>query len=140
MRLDEDFEVEHYLAHQAETFLRRFDALSYLYLTRVMDYFDPLADPALDLAAVDTRFLALSFDTDWRFSSAHSAELAQALAAGGVDAEHVEITSPWGHDSFLLEVPDYHRTVAAFLRAPSAGGPPPAPPPRVTAAGTRSRR
>ncbi|MGP0049891.1 MAG: homoserine O-acetyltransferase MetX [Solirubrobacteraceae bacterium] len=119
MTFSEDFEVEHYLAHQGESFLRRFDALSYLYLSRTMDYFDPFSDPALDLAAVRTRFLVLSFDTDWRFSSEHSAHLTRELRRGGVDAEHVEIQSPWGHDSFLLEVPEYHRVVARFAAEPA---------------------
>jgi len=118
MTLDEDFEVEHYLTHQGESFVQRFDALTYLYLSRTMDYFDPIADPGLNLAAVaeaGTRFLMISFDTDWRFSSAHSARLTQELVRGGVDAEHIEITSPWGHDSFLLEVPEYHRRLAQFV-------------------------
>jgi len=121
MTLATDFEVEHYLEHQGNSFLRRFDALSYLYLTRVMDYFDPLADPTLDLAAVDTRFLLISFDTDWRFATKHSLHLARELRAGGVDVEHFEVRSPWGHDSFLLEVPEYHRRVAAFVDG-AAGG------------------
>ncbi len=118
MTLEQDFEVEHYLAHQGESFLQRFDALTYLYLSRTMDYFDPIADPGLDLRAVadaGTRFLLISFDTDWRFSSEHSARLAQELVDGGLDAEHVEIKSPWGHDSFLLDVPEYHRRLAWFV-------------------------
>ncbi len=118
MTFEADFEVEHYLAHQGESFLRRFDALSYLYLSRVMDYFDPLSDPALSLeavAAAGVRFLVISFDTDWRFGSEHSEQLVGALRRGGVDAEHVEISSPWGHDSFLLAVPAYHECVARFL-------------------------
>ena len=121
MTLATDFEVEHYLEHQGNSFLRRFDALSYLYLTRVMDYFDPLADPRLDLASVNTRFLLISFDTDWRFATKHSLHLARELRAGGVDVEHFEVRSPWGHDSFLLEVPEYHRRVAAFVDG-AAGG------------------
>ncbi len=118
MTFDDDFEVEHYLAHQGESFLRRFDALTYLYLSRTMDYFDPLADPALALAEVasaGTRFRLISFDTDWRFGSHHSAQLTRVLAEGGVDAQHIEISSPWGHDSFLLDVPEYQRALAGFL-------------------------
>ena len=117
---DIDFEVESYLEHQGAAFLERFDALSYLYLTRPMDYFEPFADPRTDLGAVaaaGTRFQLLSFDTDWRFGSDHSAFIREQLAAGGVAAEHTEIASPWGHDSFLLEVPEYHAAVAAFLAA-----------------------
>ncbi len=117
MTMGSDFEVEHYLDHQGESFVERFDALSYLYLTRLMDYFDPFADPTLDLARVSTRFLAVSFDSDWRFGSEHSRHLVRSLSAGGVEARHVEIASPWGHDSFLLEGEEYHRVVAEALGA-----------------------
>lgn len=123
MTFADDFEVEHYLTHQGEVFPQRFDALSYLYLTRVMDYFAPFeeTDPAhpLDLSAVDTAFQLISFDTDWRFGTDHSLFMLEQLRAGGVRAEHEEISSPWGHDSFLLEVPAYHEAVARFLRAPA---------------------
>jgi homoserine O-acetyltransferase len=116
MSLASDFEVEHYLDHQGETFVERFDALSYLYLTRAMDYFDPFAQADLDLARLSTRFLAISFDSDWRFGSEHSRYIRDALRAGGVDATHVELSSPWGHDSFLLAGEEYHRVVADALR------------------------
>jgi homoserine O-acetyltransferase len=116
MTMSSDFEVEHYLDHQGQSFVERFDALSYLYLTRLMDYFDPFAEPHLDLQAVSTRFLAISFDSDWRFGSEHSRYIVDALRAGGVDARHVEVSSPWGHDSFLLENDQYHRLVAEALR------------------------
>jgi homoserine O-acetyltransferase len=115
MTIASDFEVEHYLDHQGEIFVERFDALSYLYLTRVMDYFEPFADPKLDLSRVDTRVLAISFDSDWRFGSEHSREIVERLTAGGVAARHVEISSPWGHDSFLLDGARYHRLVAQAL-------------------------
>jgi homoserine O-acetyltransferase len=115
MTMGNDFEVEHYLDHQGESFVERFDALSYLYLTRLMDYFDPFAEPELDLGAVNTRFLAISFDSDWRFGSEHSRHIVEVLRAGGVDARHVEVSSPWGHDSFLLENEDYYRLVARAL-------------------------
>jgi homoserine O-acetyltransferase/O-succinyltransferase len=101
MTMHLDFEVEHYLDHQADRFTARFDALSYLYLARAMDYFDPLSSEEVDLGRVDTRFLAISFDSDWRFGTEHSQHLVTALRAGGVDASHVEVSSPWGHDSFL---------------------------------------
>lgn len=114
MTMASDFEVEHYLDHQAEIFLARFDPLSYLYLSRVMDYFEPFAEPAR--ATPRTRFLAISFDSDWRFSTAHSRHIAEELAARGADVRHHEVRSPWGHDSFLMDVPEYHRLVADFLR------------------------
>lgn len=115
MSMSSDFEVEHYLDHQGQSFVDRFDALSYLYLTRLMDYFDPFADPGLDIAAVSTRFLAISFDSDWRFGTEHSRHLVDELRKGGGDASHVEVSSPWGHDSFLLEGEVYHRLVARAL-------------------------
>jgi len=115
MTMSSDFEVEHYLDHQGESFVERFDALTYLYLTRLMDYFDPFAEPGLDLEAVSTRFLAISFDSDWRFGSEHSQHIVDVLCAGGVDARHVEVSSPWGHDSFLLENEAYHHLVARAL-------------------------
>lgn len=115
---DVDFQVESYLEHQGQSFLERFDANSYLYLTRVMDYFDPFAaeSAAVErLRHVGTRFLVVSFDTDWRFPTAHSAEITRVLERAGCDVRHEEVASPWGHDSFLLEVPRYHELVAAFL-------------------------
>lgn len=112
-----DFAVESYLDHQGQTFLERFDALSYLYLSRAMDYFDPFADPgALD--AVMTRpvtFLVLSFDSDWRFSTEHSLRIVNRLVRAGVPVTFREIASPFGHDSFLLADPTYHATLRAFV-------------------------
>jgi homoserine O-acetyltransferase len=115
---DVDFQVESYLRHQGESFLRRFDANSYLYLSRVMDYFEPFADPVATeeaVSAMTSDVLVISFDSDWRFDSAHSREIVRTLAAHGAPVSFREVASPHGHDSFLLEVPEYHRTVAAFL-------------------------
>ena len=112
-----DFAVESYLEHQGERFLSRFDALSYLYLTRVMDYFDPFADPGALAALIDdpVRFLIVSFDTDWRFSTEHSRRIVRHLEGAKLPTSFREIASRWGHDSFLLDVPDYHATVRAYL-------------------------
>ena len=113
-----DFQVESYLQYQGKAFLDRFDANSYLYLTRVMDYFDPFADATYvrsQLAQTNTKFLVLSFDTDWRFDTSHSRGIVRTLAAHRVPVTFREIPSPHGHDSFLLDVPEYHRTVAAYL-------------------------
>jgi homoserine O-acetyltransferase/O-succinyltransferase len=113
-----DFEVEHYLDHQAEVFLARFDALTYLHLLRPMDHFDPFADGGLDLArvaAAGVRVLCVSFDSDWRFGPQHSARIASELGAGGVDVVHHVVASPHGHDSFLLDVPEYHGHVRDLL-------------------------
>ena len=116
-RFGVDFQVESYLAHQGQTFLNRFDAMSYLYLTRVMDYYDPFADPVAvrRVAEGETHFLVVSFDTDWRFSTAHSREIVRTLEHAGVPVSFREIRSPWGHDSFLLKPPGYHETLTAFL-------------------------
>jgi len=112
-----DFAVESYLEHQGEAFLERFDALSYLYLTRVMDYFDPFAPAdALDrLVADPVKFLLVSFDSDWRFDTGHSRRIVQHLEGAGLPTSFREIHSPWGHDSFLLDLPDYHAVIKAFL-------------------------
>jgi homoserine O-acetyltransferase len=115
---DVDFEVESYLQHQGESFLKRFDANSYLYLSRVMDYFDPFDDMAAAgplLEAMRTRFLVISFDSDWRFDTGHSRGIVRVLGAHRVPVTFREIASPFGHDSFLLSVPEYHRTVAGFI-------------------------
>jgi homoserine O-acetyltransferase len=112
-----DFAIESYLAHQGQVFLERFDALSYLYLTRVMDYFDPFAAPgALDSVRVDpVTWLVLSFESDWRFGTAHSRRIVRRLEHVGQPVTFREIGSTWGHDSFLLEIEPYHATLRAFL-------------------------
>lgn len=112
------FEVEGYLFHQAERFLERFDANTYLYLSRCMDGYDAFADGsgrARAAAAAGTGHLVVSFDSDWRFSSEHAHRLTAELVAAGARAEHVVVPSSWGHDSFLLELPAYHDAVAGFL-------------------------
>jgi homoserine O-acetyltransferase len=117
-----DFAVESYLRHQGEVFLDRFDALSYLYLSRVMDYFDPFARPGAT-EAVSRRApatLVCSFSSDWRFSPDHSRRIVRRLIAAGAPVTYREIPSDSGHDSFLLEVPRYLDTVRAFLDAPPA--------------------
>ena len=117
--LEPDYEVEHYLQHQGKVFLDRFDALSYLYLTRLLDYFDPFADPwtADALRRTRTRFQLTSFDSDWRFGSDHSARMAAQLEALGVAVDRAELASPFGHDSFLLQPQHYHERIARFLAA-----------------------
>ena len=114
-RMGTDFQVESYLDHQASSFLARFDALTYLYLSRVMDYFDPFADPHAAARARGTAFLTLSFDSDWRFPTHHSVRIRDHLAAAGVRVEFEELSSSMGHDSFLLDPPGYHDRVSAFL-------------------------
>ena len=112
-----DFTVESYLAHQGQVFLERFDALSYLYLTRVMDYFDPFADPnALDaVKANPVNWLVLSFATDWRFGTNHSRRIVRTLEHAGQPVTFREIPSNYGHDSFLLIIEPYHDTLVAYF-------------------------
>lgn len=112
-----DFAVESYLDHQGKVFLERFDALSYLYLTRVMDYFDPFAAPdAFDrIKESPVRTLVMSFDTDWRFSTEHSRRIVRRYERERIPVTFREISSPWGHDSFLLPIERYHATLRAFF-------------------------
>ena len=113
------FEVESYLHHQGSTFVRRFDANSYLTITRAMDYFDLATDHKGDLAnafrGTRTRFLLVSFTSDWLFPTAESRAVARALNRAGANVSFVEIPSDKGHDAFLLDEPDFHRTLAGFL-------------------------
>jgi len=116
-----DFAVESYLRHQGETFVSRFDALTYLYLSRVMDYFDPFGGDAAPppLSLWGPKFLVISFDSDWRFATEHSLRIVEQLAARGAGVSFRQIHSPWGHDSFLLDVPEYLATIRAFVEEPA---------------------
>lgn len=109
------YDVEAYLEHQAKIFLERFDPFSYLYLTRIMDAFDPFGSGPVALDP-STRALVVSFDSDWRFGTDHSRALAAGLRANGLTAvEEHEVASAWGHDSFLLDVPEYLDLVRSFV-------------------------
>ena len=113
------FEVESYLRHQGSTFVRRFDANSYLTITRAMDYFDLAAEHDGNLSAAfrgtRTRFCVVSFTSDWLFPTAQSRAIARALNRAAANVSFVEIASDKGHDAFLLDEPDFHRTLAGFL-------------------------
>ncbi|MGI9503385.1 MAG: homoserine O-acetyltransferase MetX [Geminicoccaceae bacterium] len=124
---DADFQVESYLRHQGITFVDRFDANSYLYVTRAMDYFDLAAafDGVLANAfqGASTRFCVLSFSSDWLFPTAESRELVRALTSVAANVSSCEFETDRGHDSFLLDEPEFHRVVAGFLDgAASAAG------------------
>jgi homoserine O-acetyltransferase len=116
---DADFEVESYLRHQGSTFVERFDANSYLYLTRAMDYFDLAADHGGVLAEAfrdtRTRFCVVSFTSDWLFPTVESREIVHALNAGGARVSFAEIATDKGHDAFLLDEPEYWDITRAFL-------------------------
>jgi homoserine O-acetyltransferase len=116
---DADFQIESYLRHQGMSFVDRFDANSYLYVTRAMDYFDLAADRGGVLAKVftgsRTRFLLVSFTSDWLFPTSESKAVVHALNAAGASVSFVEVESDRGHDSFLLDMPEMFRTVRGFL-------------------------
>lgn len=116
---DADFQVESYLRYQGSGFTQRFDANSYLYITRAMDYFDlaeelggTLADA---FAGTKARFCLVSFDSDWLYPTSESRHVVHALNAAGAAVSFVELSAPHGHDSFLLDVPALDRVIGGFL-------------------------
>ena len=116
---DADFQIESYLRHQGVTFVERFDANSYLYITRAMDYFDLAAEHDGNLAAAfqntQTRFCVVSFTSDWLFPTRESIALVRALSAAGAQVSFVEIESDKGHDAFFLDEPEMFATLRGFL-------------------------
>ena len=115
---DIDFQVESYLQHQGQIFVDRFDANSYLYITKAVDYFDP-ADKygSLENAFKNTnaKFLIMSFDSDWLFPSYQSKEIVNTLMHLDKDVSYCEIKSPCGHDAFLLEYDTQAKIITSFL-------------------------
>jgi homoserine O-acetyltransferase len=117
---DADFQVESYLRYQGSTFVDRFDANSYLYITRAMDYFD-LAERhggvlAKAFKGSPTRFCLMSFTSDWLFPTRESRSVVHALNAAAANVSFVEVASDKGHDAFLLDEPEMFRTLAGFLQ------------------------
>ena len=116
---DVEFQVESYLRYQGDTFSTAFDANTYLLMTKALDYFDPAATQAGDLASAlspaQCPFLIVSFTTDWRFPPSRSRELVDALTRAGKSVSYANIESPHGHDAFLLSEPRYDAIVSAFL-------------------------
>jgi homoserine O-acetyltransferase len=116
-----DFQVESYLRHQGSSFVDRFDANSYLYITRAMDYFDMAAEHGDVLAnafrGTKTCFCVVSFTSDWLYPTRESREIVQALNAVAANVSFVEIESDKGHDAFLLDEPELFATVTGFLNA-----------------------
>ncbi len=117
---DSEFAVETYLDHQGRTFVERFDANSYLYITKAADYFDlPAQFGSLEraFANVAARFLVISFSSDWLFPPAQSEAMVDALVATGKDVSYCNIDSPYGHDAFLLEPETLAGFISGFLDA-----------------------
>jgi len=117
--LDDMFEVESYLRHQGSSFVRRFDAASYLSITRATDHFDLAEEYGGDLAAAfrgtKTRFCIISFSSDWLYPTEDNRAIARALNRVAANVSFVEIASDKGHDAFLLDEPDFHRALGGFL-------------------------
>lgn len=120
---DADFQIESYLRHQGMTFVERYDANSYLYMTRAMDYFDLAANSGGVLGnafkEAKTRFCVVSFTSDWLFTTAESRRIVHALNASGASVSFVEIETDKGHDAFLMDEPELFETVTGFLAAAS---------------------
>jgi len=117
---DSEFAVETYLDYQGQSFVERFDANSYLYITKAADYFDLQKDyGSLEKAFANTksRFLIISFASDWLFTPAQSKAMVDALAATNKDVSYCDITSPYGHDAFLLEPDILGNFLCCFLQA-----------------------
>ena len=116
---DADFQIESYLRHQGMTFVDRFDANSYLYMTRAMDYFDIAADYDGRLAnafkGAGTRFCLVSFSSDWLFPTEESRAVVHALNAAAASVSFVEVDTDRGHDSFLLNEPDFFAAIDGFV-------------------------
>ncbi len=116
---DADFQVENYLRHQGISFVERFDANSYLYMTRACDYFDLAAEHDGVLAnafkGTRTRFCVISFTSDWLYPTAESREIVHALNAAAANVSFVEVATDKGHDAFLLDEPEFHATLRGFL-------------------------
>jgi len=115
-----EFQIESYLRHQGEKFSEYFDANTYLLITRALDYFDPARAAGGDLTrafapARASRFLVVSFTTDWRFAPARSREIVKALVDNRIAVSYAEIAAPHGHDAFLLDDARYHAVLRAYF-------------------------
>jgi homoserine O-acetyltransferase len=123
---DIEFQIESYLRYQGESFVKRFDANTYLLMTKSLDYFDPAArfgdSLAKAVARTRAKFFVASFSSDWRFSPARSREIVRALLEADLEVSYVELESELGHDSFLLEIPLYHEALAAWFQRIAAEG------------------
>ena len=118
---DADFQIESYLRHQGSVFVDRFDANSYLYITRAMDYFDLTKQFDGNLAnafkKTKAKFCVISFSSDWLYPTKENKEIVIALNASGVNVSFVEINSDKGHDSFLLDIPEFLKTLSEFINS-----------------------
>ena len=118
---DADFQIESYLRYQGQSFVDRFDANSYLYISRAMDYFDLAANHdgqlALAFEGVDARVCVVAFSSDWHYTAEESKSLVRALNAADVETSFVLIETDKGHDAFLLEEPEFEAAMHGFINA-----------------------
>jgi homoserine O-acetyltransferase/O-succinyltransferase len=121
---DADFQIESYLRYQGNSFVDRFDANSYLYITRAMDYFDLAAGFEGRLADAFVAFkgkaCVVSFSSDWHYPPADSRHITRAMISAGIEVSAFEVETDKGHDAFLLDEPDFHAAMAGFLAASAA--------------------
>jgi homoserine O-acetyltransferase len=113
-----DFEVETYLRYKGDAFVSRFDANSYLYITKAIDYFDlslPSGSLVKALEKARSKFLVISFKSDWLYPPYQSKEIVKALMVNGVDITYCEIDSRYGHDAFLLDAVEMSKIIRNFL-------------------------
>ncbi len=117
---DVEFQVESYLRYQGESFVERFDANTYLLMTKALDYFDPAAEHGHDLsralAEVQAKFMVVSFTSDWRFSPGRSREIVKALLDGDKTVSYIEVEANHGHDAFLIPIPHYFEVFRTYMQ------------------------
>ena len=117
---DVEFQIESYLRYQSSNFVERFDANTYLLMTKALDYFDPAKEFDDNLAAtvanIKARSLVISFTSDWRFSPARSQEIVDALLSAGKDVTYAEIEAHQGHDAFLMPIPRYIDIMQTYMQ------------------------
>ncbi len=117
---DVEFQVESYLRYQGESFVERFDANTYLLMTKALDYFDPASayngDLSAALAKVEASFFVASFTSDWRFAPERSREIVKALLDGDKQVSYAEIEAHHGHDAFLIPIPHYMEVFGSYMR------------------------
>jgi homoserine O-acetyltransferase len=116
---DVDFQVQSYLQYKGESFSSKFDANTYLLMTKALDYFDPSVDYDGDLSRAfvdsDCKFLVVSFTSDWRFSPARSREIVQTLLKAKKDVSYLDVAADEGHDAFLLPIPRYMKALQGYM-------------------------
>ena len=119
-----DFEVEGYLRYRGDNFVKRFDANSYLYITKALDLFNILNGHRLSdvFKGLKAKVLVLAFKSDWLYPAYQAQEIVKACKLAGVDASYCEITSTYGHDAFLLEIEQETQLIKNFLKTVSNGG------------------